>query len=70
MICEVCYHVGDGIYSTNMLEAEEFQTCRAEAHAHAKKYGYELVSVREIPDWKVAENTHKRMPLIKLAKKN
>ena len=70
MICEVCYHVCDDIFSVNMLEAEEFQTCRTEAHAHAKKFGYELVSVKEIPDWKVAENKSKRMPLVKLSKNN
>ncbi len=66
MICEATYHVGDGIYSVNMLEAEQFQTCRAEAHAHAKRFGYELVAVREIPDWKVEENKRNGMPCEKL----
>jgi len=66
MICEVGYNVGDGIFSVNMLEAEEFQTCRNEAHAHAKKFGYELSYIREIPDWKVAENKRKGMPFEKV----
>lgn len=60
--CEVCYNVGDEIFSVNMLSADEFQTCRNEAHAHAKHFGYELVHVREIPDWKVEENQSKGMP--------
>ena len=66
MICEVSYNVGDGIFSTNMIEGREFQSCRNEAHAHAKKFGYELVYVKEIPEWKVAENKRKRMPLVKI----
>ena len=68
MICEVGYKVCDGVFSVNMLEAEEFQTCRNEAHAHAKKFGYELSYVREIPDWKVAENKRKGMPFEKISK--
>ena len=66
MICEVSYNVGDGVYSTNMIEGREFQSCRNEAHAHAKRFGYELVYVKEIPDWKVRENLSRRMPLVKV----
>ena len=66
MICEACYNVGDGIFSVNMIDGKEFQSCRNEAHAHAKKFGYELSYVREIPDWKVMENRRRGMPLVKV----
>ena len=66
VICEVCYKVVDDIFSVNMIEGREFQSCRNEAHAHAKKFGYELVSVKEIPDWRVRENLYKKMPLVKV----
>jgi len=66
MICEVGYNVGEGIFSVNMIEGKEFQSCRNEAHAHAKKFGYELSYVREIPEWKVRENLGRKMPLIKV----
>ena len=66
MICEACYDVGEGIYSINMLEADEFIKCRAEAHKHAKRFGYELKYVREIPDWRAEEYKRKGMPLTKL----
>ena len=66
MICEVTYKVCDGVYSVNMIDGREFMSCRTEAHSHAKKFGYELVSVREIPDWKISENLHKKMPLVKI----
>ena len=64
--CEVGYNVGDGIFSVNMIEGREFTSCRNEAVAHAKKHGYEVSYIREIPDWKIAENLHKHMPLIKV----
>ena len=66
MVFEVAYDVGDGIYSVNMIEADDFQKCWDEAHAHAKRYGYSVSCVENIPDWKVAENRRKGMPLKKV----
>ena len=67
MICEVGYEVGGGIFSVNMLESDDFIKCRAEAHKHAKRFGYELKYVREIPDWRAEENKRKGMPLTKIS---
>lgn len=64
VICEVGYRVADGVFSVNMLEGREFQSCRNEAFKHAKKFGYEVSYIREIPNWKIAENKRKGMPYV------
>ena len=63
-VYEVGYHVGDGIFSVNMVEGDEI-TSEQYAKAHAKKYGYELAYIIPISASKAEENKAKGMPLIK-----
>ena len=66
MICEVCYNVGNDIYSVNMIVGADFKHCRDAAEDHAKRFGYELEYVKEIPDWKVRENLDRKMPYVEV----
>ena len=68
MTYEVCYHVADGIYSTNMLKGREMD-CRAEAEAHASRFGYDIVSFKPINPCEVDAYLAKGMPLKKVPKK-
>ena len=61
----VTYHVGDGIYSTNLLQGGR-DAVFAEAEAHAKRFGYDLVSVKPITLAEVAEYKRKGMPFKKV----
>ena len=63
MICEVCHNVGNNIFSVYMVDGNSYQECENEGVTHAKRFGYELVYVKEIPDWKVRENMNRRMPI-------
>ena len=62
---EVCYHVGDGIYSVNMLQGAR-NAVSLEAEAHAQKFGYDLVSIKPITADEVAERRAKGMPFKKI----
>lgn len=65
MTYEVCYHVGDCIFSVNMIEGNRDDVF-AEAERHAQKYGYELFSVKPLRLDEVAERKAKGMPYEKL----
>ena len=67
MTFEVCYNVGDGIFSTNMLKGDEAD-CRKEAETHASRYNYSIVSFTKIPPYRVDENIMRGMPLTKVKK--
>ena len=62
----VTYHVGDGIYSTNLLQGNR-DAVFAEAERHAERYGYRLVSVKPITLAEVAEYRAKEMPFEKVS---
>lgn len=64
MIFEVGYHVGDGIFSVNMIEGNEI-TSEQKAKEHAKKHGYELGYIIPISRVQAEANRMKGMPLIK-----
>lgn len=65
MTYEVSYHVGDGIYSVNMLEGERCAVF-LEAEAHAQKHGYDLCGVHPLRLDEVAERKAKGMPIKKV----
>lgn len=65
MTYEVCYHVGDGIYSVNMLDGDRSDVF-VEAETHAQKYGYDLCSVTPLRLDEVAERRAKGMPFQKV----
>ena len=68
MTYEVCYHVGDGIYSVNMLDGNRSDVF-AYAETHSQKFGYDLCSVTPLKLAEVAERKAKGMPIKKVEKK-
>ena len=67
MYFEVCYDVGNNIYSVNMLSGSEV-ACRAMAEEHAKRFNYTISSFKQIPPYRVDENLIKGMPLTRAKK--
>ena len=60
---EVCYNVGDGIYSTNMIEGGK-TTATVVANHHAKRFGYSIEYMHEINEAQRQSNLNRGMPLI------
>lgn len=56
------FHVGDGIYSVNMVEAEDKRLAELVAKKHAERYGYTVEWVTELSEAEVAEYERKGMP--------
>ena len=63
---KVGFKVSEGIYSVNMIWAntgrEEYEAVKETAERHAKRYGYEVTFINEIPDYEVESNLRKGMP--------
>lgn len=61
-VYEIGFHVGDGIYSVNMVEAEDKQLAELVAEKHAKRHGYTYEWIKELTDAEVEERRRKGMP--------
>lgn len=68
MTYQVTYDVGDGIYSSNMIEGRGYDV-QIEAEAHAKKHGYKLCDICTLEDWEIAKRKAKGMPFQKVGEK-
>lgn len=63
---KVGFKVSPSIYSVNIIWAntgrEEYEAVKETAERKAKKHGYEVAFITEVPDYEVRESLRKGMP--------